>query len=121
VVSKLNLTELFKEIYRIKLNQGEVEVSEREWVQVDEVSGGIQAEILRGLLESQGIAVWLNQEGAGKAYGISLSSLGSVQILVPSDVEERALELINAYYANELSGEDLDVIGGEQDEDIDID
>ena len=96
-------------------------MSERKWILVDEVSGGIQAEILRGLLESQGIPVWLNQEGAGKAYGITLPALGSVQILVPSDVEERALELLNAYYADELSDEDLDKMGSEQDEDIEID
>lgn len=96
-------------------------MSEREWVLVDEVSGGIQAEILRGLLESQGIPVWLNQEGAGKAYGITLPALGSVQILVPSDVQEQALELLNAYYADELSGDDLDTMSSEQDEDIDLD
>lgn len=96
-------------------------MSERKWVLVDEVSGGIQAEILRGLLESQGIPVWLNQEGAGRAYGITLPALGSVQVLVPSDVEQRAQELLNAYYAGELTGEDLDIVNDEQDEDIDID
>lgn len=96
-------------------------MSERKWVMVDEVSGGIQAEILRGLLESQGIPVWLNQEGAGKAYGITLPALGSVQILVPSDFERHALELLNAYYAGELSDGELDVISDQQDEDIEID
>lgn len=96
-------------------------MSERKWVMVDEVSGGIQAEILRGLLESQGIPVWLNQEGAGKAYGITLPALGSVQILVPSDVEQRALELLNAYYAGELSDSELDVLSDQPDEDIEID
>jgi hypothetical protein len=74
-------------------------VSERKWVMVDEVSGGIQAEILRGLLESQGIPVWLNQEGAGKAYGITLPALGS----------------------GELSDSELDVISDQPDEDLEID
>lgn len=96
-------------------------MTERKWVQIDEVSGGIQAEILRGLLESQGIPVWLNQEGAGKAYGITLPALGSVQILVPSDVEKRAQELLDAYYAGELSGDDVDILPDEGDEDIEID
>jgi hypothetical protein len=98
-----------------------MDVSERKWVLVDEVAGGIQAEILRGLLESQGLPVWLNQEGAGKAYGITLPALGSVQILVPSDVEQRALELLEAYYAGDLTGEDLDMISDSTEEDIDID
>jgi len=98
-----------------------MDVDERKWVLVDEVSGGIQAEILRGLLESQGIPVWLNQEGAGKAYGITLPALGSVQVLVPSDVEQPARELLNAYYAGELENDDMDIIGKESDEDIEID
>jgi hypothetical protein len=111
----------YQEISKTTSKEGEVNVSERKWVLVDEVSGGIQAEILRGLLESRGIPVWLNQEGAGKAYGITLPALGSVQILVPSDVEESALELLKAYYANELSGEDLDTMTSEPDEDSEID
>ena len=96
-------------------------MSERKWVLVDEVSGGIQAEIMRGFLESQGIPVWLNQEGAGKAYGITLPALGTVQILVPSDAEKRALELLEAYYSDDLNREDLGVLTDAQDEDIEID
>lgn len=96
-------------------------MAEKKWVLVDEVSGGIQAEILRGLLESQDIPVWLNQEGAGKAYGITLPVLGSVQLLVPSDVEQRARELLDAYYAGELADGDMDIIGDETNEDIEID
>lgn len=96
-------------------------MSEREWVLVDEVSGGIQAEILRGLLEANGIPVWLNQEGAGRAYGLTIPALGAVQILVPSDVEKRALELLEAYYSGELVGEDLDELSDEAEEDIEID
>ena len=96
-------------------------MSEREWVLVDEVSAGIQAEILRGLLEANGITVWLNQEGAGRAYGITIPALGAVQILVPSDVEKRALELLNAYYSGELVGQDPDVLPDEAEEDIELD
>jgi hypothetical protein len=77
-------------------------MSEREWVVVDEVSADGQAEILRGWLEAQGITVWLNQEGAGKAIGITLPRLGRVQILVPSDQSDNASELLEAYYSNTL-------------------
>ena len=77
-------------------------MSEREWIVVDEVSADGQAEILRGWLEAQGITVWLNQEGAGKAIGITLPRLGRVQILVPSDQSERASELLEAYYSDSL-------------------
>lgn len=100
---------------------GVLEVSEREWVLIDEVSAGIQAEILRGLLEANGITVWLNQEGAGRAYGITIPALGAVQILVPSDVEKRALELLEAYYTGKLTGGDLDIMSDGTDEDIELD
>lgn len=96
-------------------------MSEREWVLVDEVSGGIQAEILRGLLEANGIPVWLNQEGAGRAYGLTIPTLGAVQILVPSDVEKQALDLLEAYYKGELIDDDIDVMSDGAEEDIELD
>jgi hypothetical protein len=61
------------------------------------------AQVLRGLLEAQGIRVWLNQESAGTAIGISLPSiLGSVKIIVKEESAARARELIDAYYKDEL-------------------
>ena len=35
-------------------------MAEEEWVVVDRVQGQLQAEILKGMLEAQGIMVWLN-------------------------------------------------------------
>ena len=67
------------------------------------------AQVLRGLLESQGIRVWLNQESAGTAIGISLPSiLGSVQIIVKEQSAERARALIEEYYAGKLEGDNPD-------------
>jgi hypothetical protein len=87
-------------------------MSERKWVLVDEVAGDIQAELLRGLLEAQGIPVWLNQEGAGKAYGLGVAGMGKVQILVPSDFEEQARGVLKDYYDGKY--EDIDWnMGGE--------
>jgi hypothetical protein len=63
---------------------GGLPMREEKWEVVDEVSGDLQAEILRGLLEAQGMQVWLSQEGAGRVYGLGLGELGKVQILVPS-------------------------------------
>ncbi len=65
------------------------------------------AQVLRGLLESQGIRVWLNQESAGTAIGLNLPSiLGSVKIIVNEQSAERARELIEAYYAGKLEEDD---------------
>lgn len=75
-------------------------------ITVDETSIA-HAQVLRGLLESQGIRVWLNQESAGTAIGLSLPSiLGSVKIIVNEQSAERARELIEAYYADELQEDD---------------
>jgi hypothetical protein len=75
-------------------------------ITVDETNIG-HAQVLRGLLESQGIRVWLNQESAGTAIGLNLPSiLGSVQIIVNEQSAERARELIDAYYQGGLQGSD---------------
>ena len=57
---------------------------EQTWEVLTEVDGALNAEILRGLLEAQGIPVSLSQEGAGKVYGLTIGEFGRVEILVPS-------------------------------------
>jgi hypothetical protein len=88
-------------------------MSEEEWMLVDKVHGQLQAEILKGLLEAQGIMVWLNQEGAAHAYAVAVGTLGMVEILVPSSVVEKARQVLEAYYRGdfenmELKGPDSD-------------
>ena len=89
-------------------------MEEKNWDVVDQVAGDLQAEILRGLLEAQGFQVWLSQEGAGKAIGLTLPSLGLVQILVPSLQAEQARSLINAYYTGALEGVEFDPIAAKK-------
>ena len=43
-------------------------MTEGKWEVVTTVSGSMQADILRTLLESRDIEVFLNQEGAGRVY-----------------------------------------------------
>lgn len=73
------------------------------WEKVDETQGSLQAELLRGLLEAQGISVYLSQEGAGRAYGLTVGALGMVEILVPAEQVEAALQILRAYYAGEFT------------------
>ena len=88
------------------------------WVVVGEVAGPLQGEILRGLLEAQGIAVQLEQESAGRAYGLTLGPLGTVRILVHAAQRASAEEVLDEYEFGQfesggdngemdLSGEDL--------------
>ncbi len=80
----------------------------QQWEIVDVVSGDFQAQLLRGLLESQGILVQLSQEGAGRAYGLSVGALGEVQILVPTDSKDLAQQVLKDYYEGKFISEDED-------------
>ena len=76
---------------------------DRAWVLIDEVTDTLQADILGGLLEANGFSVFLSQEGANRAIGVSL---GPVQILVPSDQAREAADLLRSYYSGELEAGD---------------
>ncbi len=80
---------------------------EEEWILVDQVQGQLQAELLRGLLEAQGIRVWLNRQGASRAYAVSVGTLGMVEILVPSSEAGQAKQVLEAYYRGEYRDMDL--------------
>lgn len=82
---------------------------EEKWEVVDEVPGDLQAEILRGLLEAQGIKVWLSQEGIGHTvFPVTISPMGRVQILVPQSQLESARAILDDYYAGKLDNIELD-------------
>ncbi len=76
-----------------------------EWVVIENVSGDLQAEILRGLLEAQGIPVLLSRESAGRAIGLSVGPLGEVVILVHAenlqDAERVLAEFRSGYFDKE--------------------
>ena len=73
-------------------------MTEVEWEVVSEIAGAFQAEILRGLLEAQGIPVLLSQEGLGHSvYSLTVGPLGRVQILVPSELLNRARRVLSDY------------------------
>ena len=72
---------------------------DHEWVVVDEVDGPLQAEILRGLLEAQGLTVSILMEGVGRVHGFFVGPLANNQILVPDNQAEFALKVLQDYYA----------------------
>jgi len=80
-----------------------------EWVVLERIAGDLQAEILRGLLEAQGIPVLLSQEGAGRAIGLSVGPLGEVEILVPEGLRLEAEQVLEMYRTGEFeTDEELD-------------
>ena len=77
-------------------------MTDEEWVVIDQTAGMLQAELLRGLLEAEGISVVLLQEGAGRAMGLTVGTLGWVQMLVKPGDAPRARQALDEYY-RELS------------------
>jgi hypothetical protein len=82
-------------------------MAEEEWILVDKVQGQLQGELLKGLLEAQGITVWLNQEGAAHAYAVSVGTFGTVEILVPTSEVEQAHQVLDAYYRGDFDNIEL--------------
>ena len=77
-------------------------MSEQNWVTLTTVQGELQAELLRGLLEAQGIPVQLSQEGVARVYGFTFGPLAEVDFLVPEERLSEAQGIIQAYEAGEF-------------------
>ncbi len=64
------------------------------WVPVF-IGTRIQAQIVEGLLKSNGIPVRLEYEAIGKIYGLTAHRLGQAKVLVPREFYDEAQSLIN--------------------------
>lgn len=62
----------------------------------------LEAQIIKGRLESEGIPVLLSYESAGLIYGITVDGLGEVKIMVPRNLEEEAREILGVEYPDDL-------------------
>jgi hypothetical protein len=58
----------------------------------------IEAHIIKGRLESEGIPVLLSYESAGLIYGITVDGLGEVKIMVPKHLADEAREILGLTY-----------------------
>jgi len=74
-------------------------MSEPIWKSAIVVQGELQAELLRGLLESQGISVRLSQEGIARVYGFTVGPLSEVDLLVPESQLPAAQKVIQDFQA----------------------
>lgn len=78
-------------------------MEERNWEVVEEAPNIIQAEIIRGLLEAQGLSVLISREGYQSAIGISGPPAAFIEILVPNDQVKEAKKILNDYYSGNLN------------------
>lgn len=61
---------------------------------VFEASTVMEAEVIRGLLESHGIHAMLHGEAMGHIYGLTMGQLGGIQVLVLAENAEEARALL---------------------------
>lgn len=78
-------------------------MEEKNWEVVEEVVDIIQAEIIRGLLEAQGISVLISREGYQSAIGITGHPAAFIEVLVPNDQVNEAKKILEDYYSGKLS------------------
>ncbi len=60
----------------------------------------IEAQIIKGLLDTEGIPSFLEYEAVGKIYGFTVDGLGKVKVLVPLDRYDEARGLVESKYKN---------------------
>jgi hypothetical protein len=66
-----------------------------DWVVVGYATGMAEADIIAGLLRAFKIPVFVHQEAAARAIGITIG-MGMIKILVPAQFEGAAFELLEA-------------------------
>ena len=54
----------------------------------------MEAQVIKGRLESEGIPVLLSYESLGLVYGFTTDGLGEVKIMVPKHLAQEAKEIL---------------------------
>lgn len=76
-------------------------------IQVYSTEGQLEAEMIKGFLEAQGLNVTLSQESIGRTLGLSAGRLGQVKVLVPESQVTSAVDLLEAMERGDFEDEDL--------------
>ncbi|HOK05565.1 MAG TPA: DUF2007 domain-containing protein [Syntrophales bacterium] len=69
---------------------------EERWIKVYSASGMVEARIVAGRLETDGIETVLKYDAAGPIYGITVDGLGEVKIMVRRRDLSRALAVLSS-------------------------
>jgi len=65
------------------------------WEKVYTSSGQIQAHVIKGRLESEGIPVILRYDSGSTVFALTVDGLGEVEILVPREEATRARQILS--------------------------
>lgn len=81
-------------------------MDELKWELLAEISGRLEADLLKSYLEASGIEVQLFQEGAGQdLYPVTFGPLAMVQVFVPSDKIIDARACLDSFNSPEVDSE----------------
>ena len=69
---------------------------QNEPVVVWEAANRMEAQIVQGRLESEGIPAFIHGEALGPIYGLTTGSLAATRVLVPGPLADKALSILNA-------------------------
>ncbi|QYK49887.1 MAG: DUF2007 domain-containing protein [Anaerolineales bacterium] len=69
--------------------------SQTGFVKIVSLHDPAQAEVLRGLLEAQGMQVLLTKEAAGQVYGTFVGSMGEIELYVSAADEAAARGMVD--------------------------
>ncbi|RME08161.1 MAG: DUF2007 domain-containing protein [Anaerolineae bacterium] len=78
----------------------------QKWRVAARISGEGSAEILRGLLEAQGIPVHLAREGAARAIGVEIGPFGLIEVMVPQERLTEARQVLAAFQRGDFEHTD---------------
>jgi|LDZT01.1.fsa_nt_gi hypothetical protein len=73
--------------------------------QVYSTEGQLEAEMIKGFLEAQGLNVSLSQESIGRTLGLFAGRLGQVKVLVPESQVTAAVKLLEAMERGDFEDE----------------
>ena len=79
---------------------------DRKWEFVTAVHDVIEAEILKGLLEANGVTIHIVREGYQAVYGITNQPSVRIELLAPNDQIEAARQIIADYEAGVFSADE---------------
>ncbi len=67
-----------------------------ELVVIYNAASQVEADVIKGLLEAEGIPAMISQESLNTTYGLVMGGLGELKIMVAAKREQEARELIQA-------------------------
>lgn len=66
------------------------------WVEICVANNMLEANLIKGKLESEAIPVMLKYESAGQLYGITVDGLSEVRVFVPEELKQESIEIIGS-------------------------